>query len=61
MLDGYEGDDPSSLAHHPDLQAKVRRVIIQGYIDPEDFNGVGIARFAALPCTNLLFSGPGDE
>ncbi|KAE9365328.1 zf-PARP-domain-containing protein [Stipitochalara longipes BDJ] len=39
MLDGYEGDEPSSLVHHPDLQKKVRRVIMQGYIDPEDFNG----------------------
>jgi len=61
MLDGYEGDEPSSLLHHPDLQAKVRRVIMQGFIDPEDFNGVCLAKFAALPCANLLFLGPRDE
>jgi hypothetical protein len=41
MLDGYENeDDPSSLAQHPDLQEKVRRVIMQGFIDAEDWNGV---------------------
>jgi hypothetical protein len=39
-LDGYEGDDKNALDKHPDLQAKVRRVIEQGHIDPEDFNGV---------------------
>ncbi|KAH8773007.1 poly polymerase and DNA-ligase Zn-finger region-domain-containing protein [Hyaloscypha finlandica] len=39
LLDGYESDDRGSLVHHPDLQDKVRRVIMQGYIDPEDFNG----------------------
>ncbi|RKF81410.1 putative zf-parp type zinc finger protein [Golovinomyces cichoracearum] len=39
-LDGYEGfEEKSSLHHHPDLQAKVRRVITQGFIDPEDFKG----------------------
>ncbi len=61
MLDGYEGDEPSSLVHYPDLQKKVRRVIMQGYIDPEDFNGVCTTRFAACAYTNLLLSGPGDE
>jgi hypothetical protein len=40
MLDGYDGDDKNSLERHPDLQEKVRRVITQGFIDPEDFNGV---------------------
>jgi hypothetical protein len=39
-LDGYEGDEPNSLDKYPDLQEKVRRVITQGFIDPEDFNGV---------------------
>lgn len=40
FLDGYEGDEKNSLDKHPDLQEKVRRVITQGYIDPQDFNGV---------------------
>jgi hypothetical protein len=39
-LDGYEGGEKNSLDRHPDLQEKVRRVITQGFIDPEDFNGV---------------------
>ena len=39
-LDGYDGEEKNSLARHPDLQEKVRRVITQGYIDPEDWNGV---------------------
>ena len=39
-LDGYEGDEKNSLDKHPDLQEKVRRVIIQGHIDEEDWNGV---------------------
>jgi len=39
-LDGYEGEDKNSLDKHPDLQEKVRRVIEQGHIDPEDWNGV---------------------
>ncbi|KAF4632762.1 hypothetical protein G7Y89_g5362 [Cudoniella acicularis] len=38
-LDGYDDDDKSSLKHHPDLQDKVRRVVTQGFIDPEDWNG----------------------
>jgi hypothetical protein len=39
-LDGYDGaDDKNSLEIHPDMQEKVRRVITQGFIDPEDFNG----------------------
>lgn len=39
-LDGYDTDDKGSLQGHPDMQEKVRRVINQGFIDPEDFNGV---------------------
>lgn len=39
-LDGYEGDDKDSLQKHPEFQAKVRRVITQGFIDPEDWRGV---------------------
>lgn len=40
FLDGYEGDERNSLDKFPELQEKVKRVIIQGFIDPEDFNGV---------------------
>ena len=40
FLDGYEGEENNSLDKTPDLQAKVRRVIEQGFVDPEDFNGV---------------------
>jgi hypothetical protein len=43
-LDGYDSGDRGSLDAHPDLQEKVRRVITQGYIDPEDFNGVSSTR-----------------
>ncbi|CAD6502041.1 BgTH12-02284 [Blumeria graminis f. sp. triticale] len=39
LLDGYQGSEKNSLNHFPDLQAKVRRVISQGFIDYEDFNG----------------------
>lgn len=40
-LDGYDSPgEKNSLNHHPDLQEKVRNAIIQGRIDPEDFNGV---------------------
>ncbi|PBP15362.1 hypothetical protein BUE80_DR013901 [Diplocarpon rosae] len=41
MLDGYdsEGAEKNSLERKPDLQEKVRRCIIQGFIDEEDFNG----------------------
>jgi hypothetical protein len=45
-LDGYDGEEKNSLERHPDLQEKVRRVITQGYIDPEDFNGVRLAHYA---------------
>jgi hypothetical protein len=39
-LDGYDSEDKGSLNAHPDLQAKVRRVVTQGFIDQEDWNGV---------------------
>ncbi|KAL3418908.1 hypothetical protein PVAG01_09129 [Phlyctema vagabunda] len=39
FLDGFEGGEKNSLDHHPDLQEKVKRVITQGFIDPEDWNG----------------------
>jgi len=39
-LDGFDGDEKNSLDKHPDLQEKVKRVITQGFIDPEDWNGV---------------------
>lgn len=29
-----------TYSEHPDLQEKIRRVIEQGFIDAEDFNGV---------------------
>ncbi|ORY67259.1 uncharacterized protein BCR38DRAFT_472708 [Pseudomassariella vexata] len=40
--DGYEWDridGYDELDDHPDVQEKIRRVIAQGHIDPEDFNG----------------------
>lgn len=46
-LDGYEGDEKNSLDKHPDLQDKVRRVITQGFIDPDDFNGVRLSSIFA--------------
>jgi hypothetical protein len=42
FLDGYDGGEKHSLDHHPDLQEKVRRVVTQGFIDPEDWNGVSL-------------------
>ncbi|CCU77469.1 zf-PARP type zinc finger protein [Blumeria hordei DH14] len=39
LLDGYQGSEKNSLNNFPELQAKVRRVISQGFIDYEDFNG----------------------
>ncbi|POS87861.1 hypothetical protein EPUL_000220, partial [Erysiphe pulchra] len=51
-LDGYQGaDEKSSLEHFPDLQEKVRRVVTQGYIDPEDFKGD--PEMNKLGCTGL--------
>ncbi|TVY90003.1 hypothetical protein LAWI1_G005092 [Lachnellula willkommii] len=38
-MDGYDSGEKNSLDRFPDLQEKVRRVITQGFIDPEDFNG----------------------
>jgi hypothetical protein len=49
-LDGYDDDDKSSLRNHPDMQEKVRRVITQGFIDPEDFNGVNSFLFPPFTC-----------
>jgi len=55
MLDGYDGEDKNSLEHHPALQEKVRRVITQGFIDPEDFNGVnGTIIKSPLSFTNFI-------
>ncbi|RKF63722.1 putative zf-parp type zinc finger protein, partial [Erysiphe neolycopersici] len=52
VLDGYQGiDEKSSLEHYPDLQEKVRRVITQGFIDPEDFKGD--PEMNKLGCTGL--------
>lgn len=42
MLDGYEGDENGNLGDEPELQAKVRRVVEQGFIDPEDWKGVSV-------------------
>jgi len=50
MLDGYDDDDPSGLKSHPDLQEKVRRVITQGFIDPEDWNGVSTLLWWIIKC-----------
>ncbi|KAK1985884.1 hypothetical protein LZ30DRAFT_335371 [Colletotrichum cereale] len=36
-LDAFDGYD--EMGDHPDLQAKVRKAVEQGHIDPEDFNG----------------------
>ncbi|OTB17037.1 hypothetical protein K445DRAFT_287395 [Daldinia sp. EC12] len=34
MIDGYD-----ELDDHPEIQEKIRRVVTQGHIDPEDFKG----------------------
>ncbi|PQE07395.1 kinase rad3 protein [Rutstroemia sp. NJR-2017a WRK4] len=39
FLDGYDDSGKGGLDGHPDLKAKVRRVVEQGFIDPEDWNG----------------------
>lgn len=39
MLDGYEDGGKGGLDNAPDLQEKVRRVITQGFVDAEDWNG----------------------
>lgn len=67
FLDGYDGDDKGSLEGHPELQEKVRRVVTQGYIDPEDFNGVGphkclrIRAIETLLFTDFTAIGSRDE
>ena len=48
----YSGDSrlhPSDNdSDHPDLQEKVRRCVNQGFIDPEDFNGVCLRSYSSL-------------
>ncbi|KAM3066546.1 hypothetical protein ACMFMG_002261 [Clarireedia jacksonii] len=39
FLDGYDDSGKGGLDGHPDLQEKVRRVVEQGFIDPEDWKG----------------------
>lgn len=39
-LDGLEGEAKGDLSGHPELQEKVKRVITQGFVDPEDWRGV---------------------
>lgn len=41
-MDGYNDGGKGSLDDHPEMQEKVRRVVIQGFIDPEDWKGVCI-------------------
>ncbi|RAL58644.1 hypothetical protein DID88_003008 [Monilinia fructigena] len=38
-MDGYNDGGKGSLDDHPELQEKVRRVVTQGFIDPEDWKG----------------------
>ncbi|KAJ8069462.1 hypothetical protein OCU04_003116 [Sclerotinia nivalis] len=38
-LDGYNDGGKGSLDDHPEMQEKVRRVVTQGFIDPEDWKG----------------------
>ncbi|RDW66770.1 hypothetical protein BP5796_09519 [Coleophoma crateriformis] len=38
-LDGLEGEAKGDLTDHPELQEKVKRVVKQGFIDPEDWKG----------------------
>lgn len=51
-MDGYNDGGKGSLDDHPELQEKVRRVVTQGFIDPEDWKGVCILLYLA----NFLFS-----
>jgi hypothetical protein len=39
-LDGYDDEGKGGLVGWPEYQEKVRKVVTQGFIDPEDFNGV---------------------
>ncbi|KAK0613104.1 poly polymerase and DNA-ligase Zn-finger region-domain-containing protein [Bombardia bombarda] len=43
-LDGWE-----ELEDAPAVQERIKRVINQGFIDPEDFNGVSGFRYASRP------------
>jgi hypothetical protein len=52
FLDGYDEEGKSGLVSKPDLQEKVRRVVTQGYIDPEDWNGVRL--------TSIIFNSLAD-
>jgi hypothetical protein len=48
-------------SEHPEVQAKIRRVIEQGHIDPEDFNGVSETpslQYDPVRATNCAISGP---
>ncbi|KAF7922069.1 uncharacterized protein EAE98_008280 [Botrytis deweyae] len=38
-MDGYNDGGKGSLDDHPEMQEKVRRVVVQGFIDPEDWKG----------------------
>ncbi|TGO81155.1 hypothetical protein BPOR_1313g00010 [Botrytis porri] len=38
-MDGYNDGGKGSLDDHPEMQEKVRRVVMQGFIDPEDWKG----------------------
>lgn len=44
-MDGYNDGGKGSLDDHPDMQEKVRRVVTQGFIDPEDWKGVCIPHY----------------
>lgn len=43
-MDGYDDEGKGSLNDHPEIQEKVRRVVTQGFIDPEDWKGVCILK-----------------
>ena len=49
LVEGVWADDLVESAT-PELQAKIRRVIEQGHIDAEDFNGVSLL----LPSTGVV-------
>lgn len=55
FLDGYQDGGSGGLDGHPEEQAKVRRVVTQGFIDPEDFKGVSVPPlyFGILLCATL--------
>lgn len=35
----------TTRSNHPDVREKIQRVVTQGHIDPEDFNGVSNSPF----------------